>query len=60
VEETVDKPLSRTFGIPAARTGSIKNNESDIVLLRKKIAQLESRVRVLEEEVSVLSEETSL
>jgi hypothetical protein len=43
VEETADKPLSRTFGIPGARTGSVKNNESDIVLLRKRIAELEER-----------------
>lgn len=48
MEETADKPLSRTFGIPGARTGSIKNNESDIVLLRRRLTELEKRVTDLE------------
>lgn len=33
--ELNDNPLSAKFNIPAAREGSIKNNESEIVLLRR-------------------------
>jgi len=43
VEDSTSKPLSRTFGIPAARKGSIKNNESEILLLKKRIKVLEER-----------------
>ena len=43
MEDSTSKPLSRTFGIPAARKGSIKNNESEILLLKKRIKVLEER-----------------
>ena len=43
MEDSTSKPLSRTFGIPAARKGSIKNNESVILLLKKRIKVLEER-----------------
>jgi hypothetical protein len=43
VDEQRDRPLSRTFGIPAARQGSIKNNESEILLLKRRIRELEER-----------------
>ncbi len=48
MDEKRDRPLSRTFGIPAARQGSIKNNESEILLLKRKIRELEERVGDLE------------
>lgn len=48
MEETADKPLSRNFRIPAVRKGSVKNNESDIVLLRRRLTELEKRVEDLE------------
>ncbi len=37
VEQWKDKPLSRPFNIPSSRSGSIKNNESEIILLKKKL-----------------------
>jgi hypothetical protein len=43
VEETADKPLGKTYGIPSSRQGSIKNNESDIVLLRRRVTELEKQ-----------------
>ena len=43
VEDSTSKPLSVTYGIPAARSGSIKNNESEILLLKKRIRILEER-----------------
>jgi hypothetical protein len=48
VEETADKPLSRTYGIPAYRRGSTKNNESEIIVLKRKIKELEKRIEALE------------
>jgi hypothetical protein len=48
VDEKRDRPLSRTFGIPAARQGSIKNNESEILLLKRRIRELEARIEALE------------
>ena len=43
MEDSTSKPLSLTFGIPAARQGSIKNNESEILLLKRRIKVLEER-----------------
>ena len=43
MEDSTSKPLSLTFGIPAARQGSIKNNESEILLLKRRIKGLEER-----------------
>lgn len=43
MEDSTSKPLSVTYGIPAARQGSIKNNESEILLLKKRIRELEER-----------------
>jgi hypothetical protein len=43
VEDSTSKPLSRTYGIPASRSGSVKNNESEILLLKKRIRVLEER-----------------
>lgn len=43
MEDSTSKPLSRTFGIPTARSGSIKNNESEIFLLKRRIKALEER-----------------
>jgi len=43
VEDSTSKPLSQTFGIPASRSGSTKNNESEILLLKKRIRILEER-----------------
>lgn len=48
MEDSRSKPLSLTFGIPAARQGSIKNNESEILLLKRRIKALEDRVEALE------------
>jgi microcystin-dependent protein len=39
VEQWKDKPLSRPFNIPSSRSGSIKNNESEIILLKKKFKE---------------------
>jgi hypothetical protein len=43
VEEKNDDALSRAFNIPGAREGSVKNNESDILLLKRRINTLEER-----------------
>lgn len=43
MEDSTSKPLSRTYGIPASRSGSVKNNESEILLLKKRIRILEER-----------------
>lgn len=43
VESWSDKPLSRPFNIPSSRTGSIKNNESEIIALKRRIRVLEER-----------------
>lgn len=43
MDEQNDKPLSRAFGLPGARKGSIKNNESEIILLKRRIKELERR-----------------
>jgi hypothetical protein len=48
VEEKNDDALSRAFNIPGAREGSVKNNESDILLLKRRIKALELRVLDLE------------
>jgi hypothetical protein len=48
VESWRDKPLSRPFNIPAAREGSVKNNESEIVALKRRIRELEKRIESLE------------
>jgi hypothetical protein len=40
VEQWKDRPLSRPFNIPSSRSGSIKNNESEIILLKKRIKEL--------------------
>ena len=40
MENPTDKPLSQTFGIPAAREGSVKNNESEILLLKRRTNEL--------------------
>ena len=42
------KPLSRPFRIPNQREGSVKNNESEIVVLRNKLKKLEERIEALE------------
>jgi hypothetical protein len=49
VESWRDKPLSRPFNIPTAREGSVKNNESEIIALKRRIKALEERVKTLEE-----------
>ena len=36
MESWRDKPLSRPFNIPSAREGSVKDNESEILLLKKR------------------------
>jgi hypothetical protein len=41
--EWKDKPLSRPFNIPSSRKGSIKNNESEIIALKRRIRILEER-----------------
>jgi hypothetical protein len=43
VEDWKDKPLNRPFGIPSSRDGSVKNNESEILLLKRRIRELEER-----------------
>jgi hypothetical protein len=43
VESWRDKPLSRPFNIPTAREGSVKNNESEIIVLKRRIKALEER-----------------
>jgi hypothetical protein len=43
VEDSTSKPISRSFNLPAARKGSIKNNESEIFLLKRRIKALEER-----------------
>lgn len=48
VEDRNDKPLSRPFNIPSSRDGSVKNNESEILLLKRRIQELEERVKALE------------
>ncbi len=48
MESSKDKPLSRSFNIPTAREGSVKNNESDILLLKRRIKALEKRIEALE------------
>jgi hypothetical protein len=48
VESWRDKPLSRPFRIPSAREGSIKNNESEIIALKRRIKALEERIEALE------------
>jgi hypothetical protein len=48
VEDSTSKPLSRAFNLPASRQGSIKNNESEIFLLKRRIKELEARVEALE------------
>ena len=40
MEQWKDRPLSRPFNIPSSRSGSIKNNESEIILLKKRIKEL--------------------
>lgn len=40
MEDSTNKPLSKTFGIPDSRKGSVKNNESEILLLKKKASEL--------------------
>ena len=42
------KPLNKRFGIPSQRQGSVKNNESEIVVLRNKLKKLEERIEALE------------
>jgi hypothetical protein len=48
VESWRDKPLSRPFNIPTAREGSVKNNESEIIVLKRRIKALEERIEALE------------
>ena len=48
MDERNDNALSRPFSIPGAREGSIKNNESEILLLKRRIKALEERVEALE------------
>jgi hypothetical protein len=43
VESWRDKPLSRPFNIPTAREGSVKNNESEIIALKRRVKELEER-----------------
>jgi hypothetical protein len=43
VEDWKSKPLSRPFGIPSSRDGSVKNNESEILLLKRRIRELEEQ-----------------
>ena len=43
MEDRRDKPLSRPFNIPSSRDGSVKNNESEILLLKRRIRELEER-----------------
>ena len=43
MESWRDKPLSRPFNIPTAREGSVKNNESEIIALKRRIKVLEER-----------------
>ena len=40
MEDWKDKPLNKPFRIPASREGSIKNNESEIILLKKRAKEL--------------------
>lgn len=40
MEDWKDKPLNRPFRIPASREGSVKNNESEIILLKKRAKEL--------------------
>jgi hypothetical protein len=48
VDEKTDNVLSQEFNIPGARKGSIKNNESEIFLLKRRIRELEARIEALE------------
>ena len=48
MEDSTSKPISRAFNLPASRKGSIKNNESEIFLLKRRIKALEDRVEDLE------------
>ena len=43
MESWRDKPLSRPFNVPSFRDGSVKNNESEIILLKRRIKALEER-----------------
>ena len=43
MESWKDKPLNRPFNIPSSRDGSVKNNESEILLLKRRIRELEER-----------------
>ena len=48
MEDWKSKPLSRPFNIPNSRDGSVKNNESEILLLKRRIRELEERIEALE------------
>lgn len=48
MEDSTSKPISRAFNLPASRKGSIKNNESEIFLLKRRIKDLEARIVALE------------
>jgi flagellar motility protein MotE (MotC chaperone) len=40
--------LSTAFFAPTAREGSVKNNESEIIVLKRRIKALEERIEALE------------
>lgn len=48
MENWKNKPLSEQFDIPSSREGSVKNNESEIILLKKRIKELRTFIEGLE------------
>lgn len=48
MEDSTSKPIRQGFNLPASRKGSVKNNESEILLLKRRIKDLEARIVALE------------
>lgn len=48
MEDSTSEPIRQGFNLPASRKGSIRNNESEIFLLKRRIRELEARIVALE------------